>query len=155
MVVLRLWGRSGAIGEEQEEGGGGRRTQTDGDTDRQLTSSELRSGWSENLNFRAPNQRTMFPYTVAPVQKRTFHKLARCRISSKVEQNFLRQRRTYTFEHMFGRKKKNVLDQDVFGNEMSEQFVRTIFSPQTGCFFRIGALVFEVVLSCETRGPIL
>ena len=24
----------------------------------------------------------------------------------------------------------------------------------TGCFFRIGALVFEKVLSCETRGPI-
>ena len=25
----------------------------------------------------------------------------------------------------------------------------------TGCFFGIGALVFEKVLSCETRGPIL
>ena len=25
----------------------------------------------------------------------------------------------------------------------------------SGCFFRIGAVVFEKVLSCETRGPIL
>ena len=32
---------------------------------------------------------------------------------------------------------------------------RTLIVKNTGCFFGIGALVFEKVLSCETRGPIL
>ena len=34
-------------------------------------------------------------------------------------------------------------------------FLSIVFGSYTGCFFGVGALVFEKVLSCETRGPIL
>ena len=35
-----------------------------------------------------------------------------------------------------------------------KQRLSSIQQQNTGCFFGIGALVFEKVLSCETRGPI-
>ena len=58
-------------------------------------------------------------------------------------QNFTMNSEDLTLKQMFDITAKLVSDQDEFNG-----------LDNTGCFFRIGALVFEKVLSCETRGPI-